>query len=378
MTLMDIVKKIFHAIFIGLLGFLTVLSIIAITLSLIATDREVIKSWPTDAGVYPKISDQLLSLVQQGDSHGDEKSLDQTLDDSRIDQAGLNSALKSVFTPSYWQSKFDPLVDSFYDWLSGQSPELKFKVAFNDRTDELVAALKTELTKQLSTYPTCSPSQVPKEFDPLSATCLPPGVSAKQAVSQFTNELAGPDSFLDEAVFTQDDLELDADAQQNAPRVYSALESLPWILGSTMLVLAILAVLTDKSILRGIRKVGQTLFGIGLVSWISFFIGHKLATGFQLRPENGDIDQDVFNNIVQPFVRAVFDDVTTTGLWVSLFVVITGTLAWLGAFIWHKVHHNKEAEDIAKRAMAGKSAPAKDPKLPPPLKPTDSSDKSKK
>ena len=365
MTLMAILKKIFHVLFVGLLGFFTAISLIAITASLTATNRETIKSLPDEAGIYPKISQQLLTLTEHGDEGKDNQTIDQTLDDSPLDKEALKSVIASVYTADYWQGKYEKFVDDVYDWLEGQAPELKFSIAFNDKNDELAGALEKELTKQLSTFPTCKSYTNTKDFDPLSASCLPLGVSAKQAAQQFTNELKGEDSFLADAVVTQDTLNLDEEAQINAPNTYNALQALPWILGPLLAILAIAAILTDKSFLHGLKKIGQTLFGIGIVTWIGFFLSNKLATSFELRPpDGGDVNPDAFNDIAQPLVRTVFKDITSTGMQVSLIVVIVGVLAWLGAFIWHKTHHNKEAEAIAKRAMEQKAK--EDPKLPKP------------
>lgn len=372
---MHVVKKILHVLSLGLLGFLTVAGITAITFSLIITDREVIKSWPADAGVYTKVSDQLLALTERPEEEGEE-SIDAALADTPLDRDALNAAIKTVYSPAYWQSKYDQLADGFYDWLEGQQPELKFTLAFNDKTDQLADALEQELTRQLAAYPACPAGTDFGQFDPFKATCLPRGVNPRTAARQFTNELRGADSFLADATVTQDDLNLDPEFEQNAVSAYNAFEILPWILAAVLVGLALVAVLTAKTVLHGFRKVGQLLFGIGLVSWISLFAVNRLLSDFSFRPREGEVDPDAFNDIAQPLVRAIVDDVTTTGLWVSLFVVLIGTLIWLGAFIWHKAHHGDEAQAIAAKARGERPA-AKESKLPPPLNPDESKDKSK-
>jgi len=377
---MPAIKKMLHVISLSLLGFTLAVGLIAAAFSLMVTNREVIKSWPADAGIYPKISDQLLSLVQRGDEEGGqgEESLEESLDNSALNQDGLNSAIKTVYTPVYWQSKYEQFINAFYDWLDGTQPQLEFEIAFNDKTDQLARALESELAEQLARYPACPASLSPDDFDPLKANCLPTGLSAEQAASRFTRELTGSDSFLADAVITPDDINLDQEFEDTAPSAFAGLGSLPWILSAVVLIFALISVVTDKSWLHGLRKVGQTLFSVGLVSWIGFFLGNRLAASFDLRPPEGEsnVDPDAFNDIAQPLARAVLDDFTRIGMWAALFVVILGVLVWLAAFIWHKTHHHNEAEAIAKKAMAG-SPSAKQPKLPPPIKPGDSASQDK-
>lgn len=356
-----------HALTVGLLGLSLALGISAVTIALIVTNRDTIKSWPLEGGIYPKITGQILDSTTRDNAQGpgrqEANKLDRALVDSPLDRDRLEDALDAVFTPSYWQIKFESLIDSFYDWLDGSLGELEFNIVFNDRNDELAAAMETELAKQLADYPVCSSSVSLNDFDPITASCLPRGLSASRAASQLAADIKDGD-FLADARLSSDEIEWNQDFIDNAPAVYAGIKTLPFTLGLVVLVLTALAIFTDKSRLRGIKKTGQLFFGIGLISWLGFFIGNRIGARFEFASNPDNASEQALAEVLQPLIRVAFDDFTTTGLWVSLTVVIAGTLLWLSAFIWHKVHHDEQAA-----APAAPQAPKDSPKLPKPIKP---------
>ncbi|HEX9595105.1 MAG TPA: hypothetical protein VF996_03175 [Candidatus Saccharimonadales bacterium] len=370
---MEILRKVFHALVVGLLSFVVFTGIAASTFSLVLTNPNTIKSWPIDAGIYPKLTGQLLSATQkpeeiqgEGEAGEAEEALQDALGDSPLDKDRLDRAVSSVFAAGYWQEKFETVIDAFYGWLDGSQPELEFEIAFNDRNAELADALEAELAQQLAEYPRCPAGTNFENFDPLSASCLPQGVSPAKAAKEFSDDIRQKD-FLKGAVISSDEIDFDEEFKQSAPSAFAAVSNFPLILALIAGLLVVLAVFSAKSRLRGLRKTGQLLFGIGLVSWLGFFIGNRIGAEFELVKDPGNANEEVFAELGQPLIKTAFEDLTSVGLWVALVVVLVGTLLWLGAFIWHKAHHSSEAEQIAKRAAEQKSKP--DPKLPKPVKP---------
>lgn len=363
---MDIIRRMIHALTVGLLGLSLALGIAAATVALIVADRDNIKSWPLDAGIYPKITGQILDSTNRANAEGpgrqEASELDRALEDSPLDRDRLEDALDEVFTPSYWQIKFESLVDSFYDWLDGSRNELQFNIVFNDRNEELAAAMETELAKQLADYPVCSSATGLDDFDPITASCLPRGLSASRAASQFAADLK-EDDFLADARLSSDEIEWDQDFIEHAPATFASIKNLPFPVGLVVLVLAAVAIFTDKSRLRGIKKTGQLLFGMGLIAWLGFFVGNRIGAGFELASNPDNASEQALAEVLQPLIKVAFNDFTTTGLWVSLTVVIAGTLLWLSAFTWHKIHHEQPA------APTTAQAPKDSPKLPKPIKP---------
>lgn len=354
---MRILKATAHFFAAFLLILVSSVGIIALTLSLNLGNREVIASWPVEAGTYNSLTGSLFSLMQRGEDG--QESLEDTLKNSLLDTADLETALASVLTPQYWQSKFEGVLNPTYDWLEGATAQPEFVLSFDDIQTPLTKALETEIVSQLKDAPRCPAQFSTERFDVLEATCLPPGVSPAQAADSFTDQFSKTDSPLNETLLTGEEL---ATESPEAPGAYRQTQNWPWqfVIVLTLLVLAV--GFTGKSPLYGFRRAGQLMFSSGLLAWIGFYVAQRLSRNFNLPAD--EAQAELVNELVSPLLRTVTGSVTGTGMWVSLAVMITGILIWLGTFFWHKVHHGDEA-----KAIAAKAAKQKVADLPKPVKP---------
>lgn len=338
---MRIIKAIFHGAFIGLLGLLTVLSITIIVIIMNLTNRDIVKSWPAESGLYNNVTNQLLALLKQQGEDG--QSFEQALGEGLLDEERIKVVLGEVLPPEYWKTTVENVLDPTFDWLEGKAPELQFSVPLSAKANELADAMGKEIETQLANAPKCPSGQNQEDFDVLTAKCLPAGVSPASAAATFSNQLKGPDSPLDEIELSSDKLELPERLRDEGPNDFARLKMLPWILGGILVFLILVAGFTGKNVLYGFRRVGQVLFSTGALSWLSFYLIKRFGNSFKLNTDNPD-ELNIFNNVVNPLVKTIINSVTTTGLWVSLVVVIIGVLIWLATFIWHKVHHEPAAK----------------------------------
>lgn len=364
----NIFKSIIHGLFVLLLSTATFAGIALISVALTITDRETIKSWPVEAGVYEEITPNILDLAahsrsEEGNDGGDE--LNRLLNSETLDTNRLKSAIASVYNSRYWQTKYDTVIDSTYNWLEGSQPELMFELNFGDRMDELAGSVSTEVANQLAGLSTCSSNQLPSQFDILSAKCLPPGVSATQAANQLERSLKDGLG-RQELLLSSDNIDMSPEQEQNLQRIYQAASQIPLIFAAVSLVLIGLVAVTGRSWLHGLRRAGLVLISAGILSWIGFFLLKQVGN---IRPPvNDEATKEMVENVAAPLVQTMIVSFSNIGLWVALTVVIAGILLWMAAYMWHKVHHHSEAEKIAKRAMAGRDA-ADNPTLPKPIDP---------
>lgn len=365
---MHIAKTIFHILFSVMLSSLAFASILVIIASLTLTNRDTVKTWPVRSGFYDNIVDVGLGQITQ-EKNGQEVSLDTVIEESALDQQVIFNTISNQFSPEYIESKVDIIFDSVYDWLEGKTNQLKYDISLADKSDELVSALSQEVEKQLVSLPVCNPGQVTPSFDVLGATCLPPGVTPAIGASLLETELTGRDSVLNELRFSDKDIiadrpedTIDQDGNTNKilrsdiehlPSYYSYLKNMPLILVSILALLVVLVTVTGQSMLKGLRRAGQTVFSAGLVAWVGFFLTNRFSDSLTLDNFGNAKEAEIANKIIAPLFSTIIKDLSLTGIWVALVMVIAGILIWLTSFIWHKVHHHHEAEEIAKKAAAG-------------------------
>ena len=364
---MRIIKAIFHGLSVAGLTLIATLTILVLTLTFNLTNREVVKSWPVESGLYGQVPNLALSLIEQENG----QSFDEAIDKGLLDATELKTVLGQVFPAQYWQSKVNGVLDPTYDWLEGKSPALAFKLSLADKSDELIEALGDEIRTQLADAPVCTSNQTNRDFDVLTAKCLPRGVSPKLAAASFTDQLTkGGDSPLKEAEFDSDELKLPSGLREQGPEDYARVKALSWILPALMVLFVLLVGISGKSLLHGFRRSGQTLFSVGIFSWLGFYLSQRFLIPIRIPTEDAR-QEAVFDQAINPFVNTVVDTIATTGLWVSLTVVIAGILIWLATFIWHKIHHEPEAHIISETSSKA------DPTLPKPVAPTNSKSNSK-
>lgn len=356
---MRIIKAIFHGLSVAGLTLVATLTILVLTLTLNLTNRDVVKSWPVESGLYGQVPNVALSLIEQENG----ESFDEAIDKGLLDSTRLKNLLSQVFPAQYWQSKVDGVLDPTYDWLEGKAPALAFKISLADKSDELVEALGDEIRTQLKDAPVCSASQSNKDFDVLTAKCLPRGVSPKSAAASFTDQLTKDGkSPLKEAEFDSDELKLPSGLRERGPEDFARVKALSWILPSLLVLFVLLVGISGKSLLHGFRRAGQTLFSVGIFSWLGFYLAQRFLIPIRIPTEDAR-QEAVFDQAINPFVNTVVDTISTNGLWVSLTVVIAGILIWLATFIWHKVHHEPEVKHATERSFK------EEPTLPKPVEP---------
>jgi hypothetical protein len=357
---MRVLKAVAHFLSVSLLSVATFVGIILLTISLTLTNREEVVSWPEQAGVYNHLNDSLLSLMSQA-GEGEAAELGQSLEAGFLDQDGLTRALDGELTPQYWQSKLEGVLNPVYDWAEGTTPQPELVLSFEDKQAALARALEREIIAQLRNAPACTGQAVSNDFDILRAECLPSGVSPAEAARSFTRQLTDDESPLSKPVLTGQDV---ADSLEHAPTVYRQAQKAQWQIPLLLGVLFLITALTGRTLLHGLRRGGQLLFSVGLLSWLGFYLAQRIFGNFKLPTDGANqAEADIANNLANPLAQTVIGSFTSTGLWTALAVMIAGIAIWLGAFFWHKVHHGDEAKAIADRAMK------KDPALPKPVKP---------
>jgi hypothetical protein len=347
------------------LALLTFAAIIVITITSNLTQRDTVKHWVDDAGLYDNAVDGLLILAsEEANNSNDEPDnpVDKT-DDSGSDEEEsvpievalgqdilsaeqVEKVLHDVISPEFLQQQFEGLLDGGYNWLEGKSSEPIFEFDLSSRTDVLINSLTEEVMAQSLQLPACSPSQITQNFDPFNAVCLPPGVNADVIASTFKLQLGdeGNEGIPTEDLnFTNEDIDFNQEDLDKIPPVYALAQQLPSLFGIVIFVLMASVLLTSKTIMRGIRKNGVVLLVVGLVSWIGWYILSRFIKSFDVPAD--DIPQELVDKILRPIIDTFSGAIVSTGSRISVVVTISGVLLWLTYFLWHRAHPQVEPDD---------------------------------
>lgn len=331
------------------------------------TNRETVKSWPAEAGVYQEIIDLLPELIAEEGGTDDGKSIQEMLDESGLDQDKLFEAIEEVIPPEYLEEQANIALDALYDALEGEKDVLAFTLPLSEKSEELNTAIANELLEQIKEYPACTPVQLTElargEFDPLEANCIPPGVDVTEEI-QFTSEdlSTGEEAILQDIEVTAGDASFINRNIENLQFSFGESQRLPQFLLGTILVFGTLIVLFSKSVLRGVKKLGGILFVQGVGTSILYFLLPRLsvvaADNISTDGDEGGAEQKLIDRIIEPLFNTALSDISSTGLRIGILTAAVGALLWLGVYTWRKIHDEPQDAHAPKKTPDSLTTPA--------------------
>ena len=337
-------KKILYWFSVFLLSLVLVLTLVIVPISTHLTNRQSVKNWVSNPELLDGAVNLLPALLAQGDDSGaGQENLSQILEQNSINEDEIIDALKTVITVEWLAEKFGIVIDGTYDWLEGKTPEPEFEVVFTDKLTAVATAITNPLKSELAKLPACPTNVTIEDFNPFKEACVPLGVDIAALVDEYTSQLTSTSDIADISI-SSDEIDFDEEMLTTAPSVFSAFETMPYVLLALLLLLSAAVVLLASSVKKGIRKLSWVFIINGAISALSFWILGKtslLARSY----EGSDIDPAVIENIIEPLASQVLGDVSSTGVILGLLVVSVGVLLWLSNFIHHKVSHEEQAQN---------------------------------
>ncbi len=339
-SIMHVFKTIAHWVAIGFLSLWLVLALVVLPVSMHLTNRQTVKSWAGDTRLLEGVVEVIpIFLAQtQEEEEQDSASLSQLLDSSGIDTTILTTASEDVITPEYLRQKLFPIIDGFYDWLEGETTSPVFDIILSDRLTVLADNLSGPLTSELNKLPTCpASSSLDSEFNPITAQCVPAEAEVDQLIDEFSNSLTHFGDTPD-IVISSDEMDWDQTTLEAVPRAYSVVNHLPLYLGGLILVFSVLIVVLSKSIKRGLKSLSWTFIVNGAVVGVSFWL--LGAIDGLTSVSDSEMPQSVIDNLINPFIDIVIDEIARTGVMMSLISVSIGAIIWLATYMHHKIAHS--------------------------------------
>lgn len=266
-----------------------------------------------------------------------------------LDNPKIQEVLNKSLDSSKVQSEGDQAVDGIYTWLEGKSTQPKIAI---DVTPD-AASLTDAVTKYAQSLPPCAPGQSPGTdvaTIPLSATCLPAGVSAETVRSFVAAQIAANPGLLQTPKLTQDDVTLPNGKTimagfASAPQWYHWAQLVPFISA----IIAALCLLLLPIILKpvgGLRSAGKHLLSVGLtlaiIAWLlAWAIGISLDS---FLPKSNDPNVGAaINKLINLFDQSYRDHVVHLGAYTAAAgLVLFLTAVVLRFALKHRPHGDRK------------------------------------
>lgn len=293
-----------------LLGFLPLIALA----QMVIYDSDKTKETLQSSGIYKEAVPSLITA----NTESADPALRTALADPRFQEL-INQAIPE----SYVSAEAEKNIDAFYAWLQGKTDTLAVGVDQADvskRFEDAAVAYASERAQELPRCTSVAAAQASAN-QPLSATCIPAGVSATTIAEQVRSR-AGAQA--DQSIEQQNTDAIPPEvnlARDTALKIVG----LFWIVIAAIIVLGAAFVALSENHRSGVRRIGIllliTAFGLAVTTLITYFV-------------RSGISQDLQSSAIEQALLNIVRDATTSasklfGTWAAAYAIIGGLLVGL-------------------------------------------------
>jgi hypothetical protein len=315
--------------------------VILATLQTTVLDRQVVKTWLSDSGVYKNAINTAASSDQTIKEQTDTGNV-------AIPEDTVKTALNQTFSSAYVQQQTEKVLDSVYTWLDGKQSTISFDINTTTQKDDFVKNLAEAIKPKIAALPACATRS---EFHPQNPTCVPPGANADELARSIATDAGDELSIFKEPITNETVAQANTHADQNSSPLTSPnsdLQQLPNLTANIrqwLLLLPIIAVVSGGLMILASRDhlkaakhlAGRLTFGfsvtlaLGLVM-VCFGGGLKLS-GFVTA------SSAVVSNIIEPIFHQAVPAIGARLAWVSGIAGVITLILWL---VFQTLWENRE------------------------------------
>lgn len=223
--------------------------------------------------------------------------------------------IKQAFPPQALQTDTQTVIDSFYNWLKGKSPQPNYVVDFSPNISLLAKGLSNYAFNRMASLPVCE--QPPAEVDPFTARCQPRDFNYVSAQAELQTSLERDGALLPQKRFTAQDLPKMSDGQtivqrlSFAPTAYTVAFAAPAVLIGLIPLVALFIIWLSDHKRRTIQALGYTLLSTTLLLVLtplifSYFSRH-LTNSFQSQGATAGSDIQAISADVSNKLNSAFN-----------------------------------------------------------------------
>jgi hypothetical protein len=264
-----------------------------------------------------------------------------TLANIPLQNSQVQKLLATSVDSQQLQAQGDEAVDGIYNWLEGKSDKPKLSIDVTANAQTLSTSLSDLAATHAASLRPCVPGQDDYSTfssDPISANCLPPGVTPDVVRSYVTQAVQNNPALAATTQLTEEDVKLTngktiMESFDAAPVWYQRAQLIPLVSAVAAIVLMLLLLLILKP-LRGVRSIGKHLLSVGItLAIVAFALAwgiEKLYSTFIPKNDNPNIG-DALMQLTTAFNASLRDNIITlsagtaiVGLVLFVFAVIVG------------------------------------------------------
>ncbi len=281
------------------------LFLLAITAALATAfgSPDVLKQSLSDSGVYDSFVKSSLETAQ--------KEQDKAANEVPLDRPEVIAAAQAAFTPGFLKSTTEQFIGSIYDWLQERTPQPSFTIDLTEAKRNFIQSLASYAEHRAGSLPSCTLQQVRElqgsDIDPFNVSCLPPGLPPILIRQKVVSDLENSKDFLQDPVFTEEDLPKNEEGKtifqraDQAPELYKRANSAPYLFATLACITAAGIIFLNEERRRGIRSVGFSFLSVGVIVLAStWFVSYMMS--YARRPGSA-LDKMSTDN----FQRALFE-----------------------------------------------------------------------
>jgi hypothetical protein len=339
-------------IFVYLLSITLLVSLLGIALAtsiqIGLTHPSKIENWLNQSNLYTNlvstITDQAQNAIENDVSGG-----------ASISKTTIQQAAQLAFPRSLMQQDVQIFLNSNYAWLEGKTPTPNFQIDLSGAKQQFATQVAdSAVLAHLKGLPACTAAQTLalQSANPLLLSCLPNGVITQGAATQVSKQVASSGGFLSNPVITastigtkgQNSNEPYYEKLSKLPKVYRAIQDLPWILGIIAILSIVGIVFSSRSKRIGLRRVSITFLISGIL-----LIADKLLTdaGFNRLKDKAfsNVNNHQIQQTLTTFAHYVEAELVKIDLWFGI-VYLALAVILLGAVLFTRNRRPKSHEKV--------------------------------
>ena len=224
----------------------------------------------------------------------------------------------------------DSVIDSTYDWLSGETKDINFSVDLTRNKQVLAENIANFAVNRIASLPACL--LPPTETNVFKLECNPTGVDLNQLRLQIITDITNDKTVFADDKFTSANLpkaesgEKITEAYNEAPKYFKWFKLAPFIFLGVSLFCGLIIVYTSRTKRVGFKKVGSTLLSTAVIMAISPLIYVYVLPKIGIKaPSFGGKDESV-SAIINDASSQLYSNFNLMLLNVAFQVAVVGVL----------------------------------------------------
>jgi hypothetical protein len=282
------------------------------------THPDKVEQWLNQSGLYTNIQNMVTDQARSAISKDVEGG-------SSVDSAIVSQAAQAAFPQSVFQQASNEFITSNYAWLSGQSNKPNFSIDLTQSKETFASKIvQLAIIDRINKLPTCTPTQT-LNTNPLLLTCKPPNINTAAEAAQIKVQILNSNTYLSNPVITASTIntkggnggQLYYVKFSKAPRIYQAVNKLPWIIGLVSFISLLVVIFVSRTKRVGLRRIAIISLVSGLLLVSTKFVSDAFYNRYKDQLFN-NLNVGTLQGSIEKFVHSIESELVKINLWFGI------------------------------------------------------------